>query len=248
MLYSWVKTSHHWCTDLYVLCVEGPIGKQAQPSLAERAGRQHLWVLSSLTRSTISARRGVNPWRAICRPATHEENLSYLFIVALKHPVFVDGYCWTIPRWAEIYRYTGHNDAVGGTINLATKTICDMGARGEFHQTPLCPGGIVCGSGLAFLRSPHRQFCGSLCFDRRQLARETKPANWYVSNGGGLLGMHNYYMVTPEGNLIINLFGGCCMQIYMIWLNSINREIQRARARRLINYIVKLWYHQTLDE
>ena len=120
------------------------------------------------------------------------------------------------------------------------------GPGGKFYQTPVCPGGIVCGSGLAFLRSPHRQFCGSLCFDRRYLAGETKRANWYVSTGGGLLGMHNYYMVTPEGKLIINLFGGCWVHIYMIWPNSINREIQRARARRLIK--VKLWYHETLDE
>ena len=124
------------------------------------------------------------------------------------------------------------------------------GPGGNFIKRPFVQVALYVEAVLHSFALPHRQFCGSLCFDRRQLAGETKRANWYVSTGGGLLGMHNYYMVTPEGNLIINLFGGCwcCVQIYMIWPNSINREIQRARARRLINYIVKLWCLETLDE
>ena len=84
---------------------------------------------------------------------------------------------------SHMSRSTGRNDTVGDTINMATEIV-----REAFDEMPVCAGGIVCGSGTAFLCSPHRQLCGSLCFDRRQLG-ETNRANWCL-NCWGLWGMH----------------------------------------------------------
>jgi len=150
--------------------------------------------------------------------ASNARRESVIFVYC---SIEASSFCGTVEPYPNEQRYTDIRDTMMPLAALSIwppRLFVTWGPGGEFYQTPVCPGGIVCGSGLAFLRSPHRQFCGSLCFDRRQLAGETKRANWYVSTGGGLLGMHNYYMVTPEGNLIINLFGGCwcCVQIYMI--------------------------------
>ena len=150
--------------------------------------------------------------------ASNARRESVIFVYC---SIEASSFCGTVEPYPNEQRYTDIRDTMMPLAALSIwppRLFVTWGPGGEFYQTPVCPGGIVCGSGLAFLRSPHRQFCGSLCFDRRQLAGETKRANWYVSTGGGLLGMHNYYMVTPDGNLIINLFGGCwcCVQIYMI--------------------------------